>query len=289
MSNWNIQETYRADKAVVGSIHFNATKSVSLENTNIGLNSEGKKVTKAGLFLAKVGGVNRFLPRDVVQSAVTASANLPVTMPEIFLPGDEIYHLEPQGLVTLSSVWAAGDKLTLRFIEPSQGINISYTHTQVGADLAALLPELVTALNDPTNPLHSYARFEAGGAGELKIFTRGKVFTVEASAVTAGAGAVAITNEISATPVYLGVVSHTDYANSTVVLTGNSAANLGEGARVGTLVEDIYGLYNHGIDFTNKPTETLKAIERCDRVYKSGLAYYDDELASRFPNLIFEG
>lgn len=284
----NTHDPYRQDKAIVGSVHFNATKGVTIESTNVGLNSRGKKVVPAGLFLAKVGGTNRFLPRDYVQADVTSSPNIEVSMPEIFLAGDEIYHLEPSGLITLANTWAANDTITIRFSEPSLGINVSYTHTQAGANLAALDDELVAALNEATNPLYPFARFEVGSTGQIIPYTRGLVFTMSVTATTAGDGTATVTTAISNAPVLLGTVSSVDFANSTLVLGANSAINLKAGARIGTLVEEVYGLYNHSKDFSDRNIDTLKAIDRCDRVYKSGMPYFDYELASRFPNMIFQ-
>ena len=290
MPFWNLKEPFVQDKAIVGSVHFNATKSVTLEAQYIGLNSSGLKVTQAGLFLAEVGGVNRFLPRDVIQTAVTngVTTGLEVTMPELFLPNDDIYHLEATGLITLASAWAAGDTVTITFIEPSLGINVSYTHTQVGADLAALDDELVAALNTSTNPLYKYARFEVGGAGEVEVYSKGLEFNMVVAATTAGAGTATVTNQLDSTPVLVGTISAVDYANSTLTLAAASAIDLAVGARVGVLASNIYGLYNHSKDWTDIPSCDLKAIERADRIYMQALPYYDAELDARFPNMIFE-
>ncbi len=287
MSFWNIKEPFTQDKAVIGSMYFSATKSVTINAANVGLNPSGVKLVQAGLFLAEVGGAVRFLPRDVVQTAVTTSDSaIEITMPELFLPGDMVYHIEPNGLVTLSGTYAADDTVTLRFVEASLGINVTYVHTQVGADLAALDDEIVAALNMPTNPLYPYARFEVGGAGEILIFSKGLVFDVEVS--NTGAGSSAVTNTISATPILIGTISNVANTTSTLNLTANSATALGVGARLGVLESNIYGLYNHSKDFTDVPYCDLKAIERADRVYKAALPYYDAQLDARFPNMIFE-
>lgn len=289
MAFWNVQEPYTQDKAIVGSIYFNATKSVTIAGSNVGLNSSGKKVVKPGLFLADVGGVNRFLPRDTVQAAVTASTTtaIEVTMPELFLAGDVLYQLEPKGLITLADTWAADDTVTIRFYDSSQGINVEYTHTQVGANLAALDDELVAALNTSTNVLNKYARFEVGTAGQIYIYSRGLEFTTEVAATTAGDGTATVTTQVDPTPILVGTVSNVDYANSELDLAAASVISMGVGARIGTLTNDIYGLYNHSIDFTDVPYCDVKAITRADRIYKEALPYYDMALDVRFPNLMF--
>ena len=290
MPFWNLKEPFVQDKAVIGSIYFNATKSVTVEGQYVGLNNRGLKVVPAGLFLAEVGGVNRFLPRDTVQTAVVGSTDtaIEITLPEVFLAGDELYHLEPRGLITLAATWAAADTVTITFIEPSLGINVSYTHTQVGADLAALDDELVAALNTMTNPLYPYARFEVGAAGEIEVYSRGLEFEMVAAASTAGDGTATVTTPIDSTPLLIGTIQTVDYMNSTINLAAASAVDLGVGARFGVLASNIYGLYNHSKDFTEVPSCDLKAIERADRVYKAVLPYYDAELDARFPNMIFQ-
>jgi hypothetical protein len=289
MSNWTQHNPYNNDKVVIGSKNFNSTTGVDIDSDNVGLNSTGKKVVSAGLFLANVGGVNRFLPRDLAQADITTgSTAVEVSMPELFLVGDMIYQLEPEGLITLADTWAADDTVTIRFIEPSKGINVQYTHTQVGANLAALDDELVAALNLATNPLSKYARFEVGTAGQIKIFTKGLVPTVSVVATTDGDGAATVTTQPSAIPVLIGTVASIDHVNSTLTLGANAAKAISEGARIGVLASDIYGIHAHSVDFSDVTARQLNAVDVCDRVYISGLAYYDQELDARFPNLIFK-
>lgn len=289
MAHWTQPTPYNNDKVVIGSKNFNSTTGVNIKSEHVGLNSAGKKVVPAGLFLAEVGGVNRFLPRDMAQAGITTgSAAVEVSMPELFLVGDMIYQLEPEGLITLAATWAANDTVTIRFIEPSKGINVQYTHTQVGANLAALDDELVAALNLATNPLSKYARFEVGTAGQIKIFTKGLTFTVSVVANTAGDGTATVTTAIDATPVLVGTVASIDHANSTLTLGANAAKALSEGARIGVLASDVYGVHAHSIDFSDTNAVQINAVDVCDRVYIAGMAYYDQELDARFPNLIFK-
>lgn len=292
MSYWNVQKPFAQDKPIVGSVHFNAEKSVGVTATEVSLNEDNVKAVPAGLFLAKVAGIDRFLPRTQLKTAVTnagGDVNLSVNIPQVFIPGDVLYKVEPQGLITLSNSWAANDTVRVILRQDSLGINVEYTHTQVGANLAALDDEIVTALNLATNPLSNYARFEVGGTGEIAIQSKGLDFELSVIATTAGDGAAAVTTQVSAVPVLVGTVASVDGPNSRLVLTAATAIDLAVGARIGTLTEEIYGLYNHSIDFTDRPRCVIKAIDRCDRIYAQALPYLDDQLVARFPNMKFVG
>ena len=285
MTYWNVQKPYNQDKVSVGSIYFNAVRAVSIDTANIGLNNQGEKVVPSGLFLAEVDGKVRFLPRDYARVAVTtADTQIEVSMPEIFLAGDDLYHLESEGLVTVAA-GAAGDKVSIRFVDNANGLNIGYTHVQVGATTAELTAELLTVLNDSTNPLSEYARFESDTDGEIKVFSSGAIYDIVASAE--GTATATATTQLDTATKFIGRVASVDFANNLLTLEAAAAVEFGEGARIGTNVDQVYGLYNHSKDFTQMLFCDLKAIERCDRVYKSGLPYFDTQLALQFPNMNF--
>ena len=289
MSYWNIQRPFNQDKAIVGSIYFNAEASVNVSSDNVGYDQYGKKSVPAGLFLAKVAGVDRFLPADYVRETAVAtnSTQVKVNMPEVFKVGDVLYATEPEGLITAAATWAAGDTATIRFSEPSLGIDVSYTHTQVGANLAALDDEIVAALNSSSNPLAKYARFEVGTAGQITVFSKGLVFTISVSSNTAGDGTLVATTQLVDTPRLIGTISAIDFANRTITLGANAAVAVSVGGHIGTLVEQVYGLYNHSVDFTDRPVQTLKAIDRADRVYSVALPYLNGRLVAQFPRIKF--
>ena len=291
MSYWNIQRPYMQDKPVVGSHHFSAEKSVTLLDNYVGLDQYGVRSVPAGLFVANVGGVDRFLPRDTVRTTALVAGSsqvIKVNYPELFQVGDVLYALEPEGLITLASTWAANDTVRIELRERSLGIEVEYTHTQVGANLAALDDELVAALNLSTNPLAKYARFEVGTTGQVKVFSKGLQFELAITEGAADAGATATVNtQVDATPRLIGTVSSINHATRVLTLGAASAVALAVGGQVGTLTLDIYGLYNHSIDFTDKPQCTIKVIDRCDRVYIQALPYFDHQLMARFPRLKF--
>lgn len=289
MSFWNIQRPIDQDKPVVGSHHFSAERSVQIEKANVGNNKYGDKWVPAGLFIAKVEGETRFLPRDLVQGDVETTSNqVSVRYPELFKVGDALYATEPVGLITLAATWAAGDTVKIQFTVGSMGIQTQYLHTQVGANLAALDDELVAALNLETNPLSTYARFEVGTAGQIIVYSKGLPLELSVAAVTAGDGTAVVTDEINLAPRYVGDVLFVDYEGQVLTLSANAAEAISEGGQIGTLTEELYGFYNHSIDFTERPSVTIKAIDRCDRVYTACLPYFDHQLVARFPRVKFD-
>lgn len=286
---WNIQKPYNQDKPIVGSYYFSAEKSLNISRENVGLNKEGIRAVEAGLFTARVNGVNRFLPRALVRDvAVTTGSNqVQIKQPEVFKTGDVLYALQPEGLITLGGVWAAGDTVTIRFNEPSLGLSTSYTHTLVGADLNALDDELIATLNLATNPLSSYATFTVGALGEINVLSKGLVFNISVTEGAAGTGTATVTNQLNAEPRLVGTVAAIDHANQTLTLAANAAVGVPVNGQIGTLTEEIYGLYNHSIDFTDKTYCVIKAIDRCDRIYTAALPYFDEQLRARFPRMKF--
>lgn len=286
---WNIQKPINQDPAIIGSMHFSAEKSVTVSQANVGLDSNNVRAVPAGLFVARVGGVDRFLPRDLVRETAVAtnSTVVKVNYPEIFNVGDMLYATEPEGLITLTDAWAPDDTLRIELRERSLGIDVAYTHTQVGADLDALDDELVTALNLPSNPLAQYARFEVGGSGEILVFSKGLEFQLSVAASTAGAGTAAVTTQVDPAPRFVGVVASIDAPNRTITLSANATVAIAVGGQIGTLTDEIYGLYNHSIDFTDKPVVVIKAIDRADRVYTAQMPYFDHQLMARFPRMKF--
>jgi len=113
------------------------------------------------------------------------------------------------------------------------------------------------------------------------------VFTISVSSETAGDGTLVATTQLASAPRLIGTVSGVDYANKELDLVAASAVALAAGGKLGTLTQEIYGLYNHSVDFTDRPLCTLKAIDRCDRVNTTALPYFDHQLMARFPRLKF--
>jgi hypothetical protein len=285
MTYWNVQKPFNQDRVSVGSVYFNAVRAVSIDTANIGLNPQGEKVVPSGLFLSEVAGNVRFLPRDYSKTEITTSSPaVEVAMPELFLVGDAIYHLEDEGLVTVEA-GDVGDKVTIRFTDSANGISVGYTHTQVGTTDAQLTAELLSVLNSDTNPLSTYARFESAVAGAIKVFSTGARYVISASAT--GTATATATTQLGTSTKLIGTIASIDHANGRLILAANSAVAFSAGARIGTFVDQVFGLYNHSKDFRNMLYCDLKVIERCDRVYKSGLPYFDTQLALQFPNMIF--
>lgn len=277
MSFWNVQAPFQQPKPIFGSVeNIESVAGVHIEAANVGFNQKGVKAVPAGLFLSQVAGVKRFLPRAKTGSALTTSSdNFEVAYPELFLPGDVLYHLEPVATITLAATWAAGDTLSV-----SLG-NYSYTLETTQASPTTVAAEYVAGFNAST--LGSVAR-ASNAAGVISIYSKGSTPVVSAFALTAGDGT-ATPTQFNATPILIGTIDRIDHVNSTIYLVANSAINLAEGAQFGTLTDAIYGLHAHVVDFSDRPSVDLNAVHGASKVYEVSLPYWDHDLKEKFPKL----
>lgn len=285
MAYWNREAPITQEKPIFGSVeNIESTTSVHVEKANIGMNSEGKQYVEAGLFLSRVGNANRFLPRDQVTAPVTTgSANVEINMPEVFLVGDVLYHLEPVASVALTSTWAADDTLTVILGENSA------TVTAVGASTDDIITAAVASLNVSNLATEFGYRFEADTANDyILIYSSGDVPRVAVASNTAGDGAAAVQAQFVADPVLVGTIQSIDHANKTLTLAANAAAARGVGSRIGVLVDKVYGLHAHPVSFEFRPAADLNAVHGATKIYRVSLPYIDKSLEMHFPKLIIQ-
>lgn len=300
---FNIQPPINLDKPVIGSQYFSAENAVTIQAADVGLNARGVKLLPAGLFLSKVLNKVRFLPRDRARTAVlTTSTVVGVNYPELFQPGDRLVWLESDGTFTLGAS-LPGDIIRIRLIMHDGRVETA-AFTQSGANLTALIPELVSFLNSNECSLKKIARFEATGtAGQIRVcsqqFFQIRVDTrvastgvwtplVSTSITQMQANASQVAADLTSTlPRHLGIVQSVDFANRNLILAANAGFAVSVGGAIGVTTDEIYGIYNHSVDFTDRPYLNLKVIDRCDRVYANSLPYLDTDLVQRFPRLKF--
>jgi hypothetical protein len=285
MAHFRYGEWTEQEKPIYKSTStIGSTKGVQILAANVGLNKDGKKTVPAGLFMAKVGGVNRFLPRAKTEAAVTTgSPNIEVAYPELFLAGDEIYHIEPKTAITLAATWAAGDTLEIAY----GSVAYRATATATPTILDEYISEFAELFN--ASPLSKHLRFEADLANDkIVVYTHGTKYTVRVTATTAGNGTATLDAQVSSAPTYLGKVSRVDHAAKTVVLEANSAAAVGEGGRIGTMIEEMYGLHASNVDFKYRDRADLNAVTEARAIYKISLPYYDEEIDEQFEKLTIE-
>ena len=273
---YNQQQPFIQDKAILRSVDFDSITSVHIEAANVGMNSAGVKAVPAGLFLAKVGGVNRYLPRNKVTSAVaTSSPNVVVNHPELFKVGDELHAYERLATLTLGGTIVAGDKVYISYL--GQTVVYELATTTVATEAAAIADALASS------PLADYFRFAYGSAGVINVYTTladNDAMTVEIQS-TAGTLVLAAFADQG----IVGTISSIDYANKTLVLSANATVALDTGAIVSVPTEMIYGLNIHSNDYTYKSTLHLNAITGARGVYKQSLPYLDNSIRALFPKM----
>lgn len=274
MSFFYHQAPYQVEKAILKSVeNISSTKSVRIEASTVGLNKEGRKVVPGGLWVASVGGATRFLPRAKTTTAVaTGSTQIPVDLQQVFQVGDVLRTVERKASITLGGTFLAGDVI---FVTYDTG-TFAYT-VKDPANLAANL----------TNYINGTANFEGRAVltgSTINLFSaRGGSLSV---LTNSAAGTVTVVGY--AGQGFLGKVTAIDYKTATVTIDTATTVALDQGAKVGVPVDLIHGFHIHSIDFTDRPTCNINAIDGADAVYSKSFPYLDSEIRARFPRIGFD-
>jgi len=276
---WNQESPYTVDKAILKSVeNIESVTSIAVSASNVGMNIDGVKAVPAGLFLAKVSGVNRYLPRDKTRASVSTSvAAIPVNYPELFKAGDILFPLEKSATLTIGGTLVAGEKVYFSY----KGTTVTYTlgSTSTTTEATALAAALTASAELAEKGLY----FTNPSNGVVGIFSM--VGGDNENFVSSNSDSGTFTLTAFADQAVLGTVSSVDYANQEIDLVANAAVALRSGAVVGTLVDKIYGLQIHSGVYTNKPLCHLNAITGASGVYQGNLPYWDELLRETFPKL----
>jgi hypothetical protein len=197
-------------------------------------------------------------------------------MPEVFLPGDTLYSLEPKATITLGGTFAPADTVTINLG------NRSFTTPVGSATLATVVTNVVAALN--MSGISDAYRAEATSGTVLTLFSKGDIPNITVSKT--GDGTIAASTQFEAGPVLVGTIGSMNSEDSTIVLTGDAAVAVSAGGCIGTLFEEVYGIHLHSVDFTDRPSVDLNAVHGASRVYRQALPYVDKALEAMFPKLI---
>ena len=287
MGYWNQRRPYRQDKPIIGSEHGVETPpraTSTIAQQYVSRDEYGDWVVPAGLFTARVGGVDRFLPRAVATAAVaTTSPTVAVTPHQVFVAGDTIEIIQNYAVVGFDGTWVANETLTVTID------GIPGTHTVVDIALADLADQAAVSLNG--SPAGRVAEFVSNGAGNIFVFAKQPYASLSiAVAETSTAGTALVgggATNLAGVGTEIGTVSVVDFANKSLTLEANAAVDVPPGVRVGIAsgLEHVYGLYNHSIDFERESYKALKGIVGASMIYKDNLPYWDSDLAERFPKL----
>ncbi|GAA6622912.1 hypothetical protein [Scytonema sp. NUACC26] len=283
MSNFIRSSFYTVDPpifATTNSEHHIASESVSISAAHVSINNAAVKAVPAGLFVAKVGNVNRFLPRSTVKTATSTSANtLQPVVPQVFIPGDVLYVIQPYATITITSVSAT----------QTQTVTVSgYTATATAttSNTTITAQEVVTAINN-TAGINQFV-YALNLANVVYVFGKDGVSTYaisEGGTVTSTLSGAALAFNTTA----IGTIQGYDYTTGTFTLAANATVALPIGAVVGVLVDEIYGLHNHSIDFTIYPNHTIALYTQSAACRIQHLPHFDDNIRNIFKGRIHFG
>ena len=297
MSFFNRQTTFQQDKPVIASCNLvQRTRSATLRRDTYSRSPDNKITSPEGIFVVRyfdtVAGEDLFraLPRvelvaDLIDGVDTSFA-VKGGYSQVLVAGDVLNIVEP---IAANSPFVvnAGAGNTASFLV--NGVTYSFTTTETAAvDVAA---EIAAYFNGIPQVAGTYYLAAEQGTANLHVFiTDGVTLDVNAADATVGtafaAPAVLGPAVVNTTPV--GTVNQVDPVTGDVVLTAAAGAGLDlpPGAHLGvTSLKEIYGLYDHSLDFTEFKTEYPVGLVDHAKVYRGALAYFDGTIKAALPDL----
>lgn len=257
-----------------------ANRNAHIDATYITPNAELKLQVPAGLFVANVNGVDRFLPRTKTNTLITGSSSTTFTtsLYNIFVPGDVLYTVEPYVTLTITSVSATQtqtitvDGITATATATTTSVTTTATEVATAINTTAGLNQIVYALST-AGVVYIYAK----DGQTLYGVTEGGTVTATLSAATMSYNTTAI-----------GTISSIAYATGVVTLTAAASATVPIGANLGVVgIQEIKGLHIHAIDFTVIKNRPISLYSVASAVRTQFLPYFDYTLIKKFPKILF--
>lgn len=284
MAYWNRNNgNFAVDPAILA----NTGADINVANRNghitrdyIGLNAQNVFAVPAGLFVAIVNGVERFLPRTKTKTVITSgsSTNFTTSLYNIFVPGDVLHLIEPHVILTITGA-TVGQTQTITVAGLTATATATTTNTTTTAEEVvtavngtAGLKDLVYALN-VANAVYIFAK---DGTSLLGV-TEGGTVTATLNAATMAYNDTAV-----------GTISHIVNTTGVIHFTGTAGVTVPAGANLGVRgVEEIKGLHIHAIDFTVIQDRPISLYSVASAVRTQLLPYFDGNIAARFPKMLF--
>lgn len=297
MSFFNRQTTFRQDKPVLASCNdISRARSATLRKESYSRSPDGKISSPEGIFVARyfdsVAGKDLYrpLPRvelvsDVLDGATTSFA-VKGGYSQVLLAGDVLNIVEP---IAANSPFVinGGAGNVASFVV--NGATYSFTTTETAAvDVAA---EIAAYFNGIPQVAELYYLAAEAGAANLHVYiTDGKTLDVNVADATAGSAfsVPAVLGPAVLNTTAVGTVSQIDPTTGDVVLTAAAGAgvDLPPGAHIGvTSIKEIYGLYEHSLDFTEFKDNYDIGLVHEAQVYRGALPYFDGTIKAALPQL----
>ncbi len=279
MAYYSVGEAFGIDKAILRYAHGNFhTVHVTVPRTKLSLNSEYKRAVPAGLFVAEETPAQyRFLPRANTTSAVETTGNtFKLDLFYLFVPGDKIQVLEPNTVLTITSVAA------------SQTANISIlgrtaSATSSTSDPATFAAEVALGVNNAPY-VNDFLEARATGNQVYLISKNNQILEVTYNG-TATATLSSPNTTVAPTPI--GTVANVSQ-DGTIKLESNPTTPVPSGVRVGVPVQKVLGLDIHARDFVTAPVRNIALLTESTAVETRFLPYIDSDLVQRFPRINFD-
>ena len=297
MSFFQRQTTFNQDKPILASCNdISRARSATLRRDTYSRSPDNKITSPEGIFVARYFDATagkdlyRALPRvelvaDLVDGVSTSFA-VKGGYSQVLIAGDILNIVEP---IAANSPFVvnAGAGNTASFLV--NGVTYSFTTTETAAvDVAA---EIAAYFNGIPQVAELYYLAAEAGAANLHVFIAdGKTLDVNAADATVGtafaAPAVLGPAAVNTTPV--GTVSQVNPTTGDVELVAAAGAGLDlpPGTHLGVVaIKEIYGLYDHSLDFTEFKTNYDVGLVHEAQVYKGALPYFDGSIKAALPQL----
>lgn len=280
MAYFNQGTTYAIDPAILAFTEGNiANISVTVDDDYITLNADDKKIVPAGMWVADVAGVYRFLPRaTVTQAATTSDTTLKFSPYNVFVAGDVLYFTEPYVTLTITASTAAQTQtITV--------LGFTATATATTTNVTTTATEVVAAINSTAGL--SDLVYAVNAAGVVYIFAKDGVTNygvTEGGTVTATLSAATMSRNTTA----IGTISTITNSTGLVTLTGTASAAVPIGAHIGVAGAKVLGLHVHAVDYTIAYSKDLALYTQAAGVRTQYLPYFDGAIKAAFPKMLFD-
>jgi hypothetical protein len=281
---WSRNEPFVREKPIVAFVDGVETPhSVMLSNSRVAFNEEGKKTVPEGIFICRIGSEFHCLPRAKATAAFSTTSNAgSIDLSRLFTAGDVLTVIEGHQVVTFSGTWNANSVIEITL---PTGAKKSLT---LGAGTGVVsLPTVALILANYINsdPVASGFMFASPMGNSTYIYNKHELAPPEIALSTNNGGTLTVDSKGSFS--MIGTILKVDTSTGSVMLTENSQVNVPVGAHVGVVVDEVYGVYPHAMDLTNKPKFAVAPVSGAHGIYEGALPYFDNDLRRRFPKILF--
>ena len=275
MSFWRVQQPFSFDKPILKAPDHESTEALTIYDTEVSLDTTGKKVVPAGLFIARVNGVSRFLPRvNTTEDAASGDTAIKVDLQQVLKVGDVLQLLEQKAVLTMGGTFVVDDYVYLTFQTGS------FAYKVTGTTPAAV----ATGLAEYINANRQIEARAVASAATVELYS---VLGGPVTLSTNSASGTTVVTTPYAQQGFLGPISAINYETSMVTVPALAAA-LPAGSKVGVPTDEILGFHIHAIDFTYRDSCMVNAIHGAEAVYTDSFPYLDSSIRAQFPKIKFD-